>query len=342
MKKLLFALFTAICISFVFTACSNSADSSDNGGSGKKSEKTVNALDLRNKLTSSDRTAIRAAENDDQEETNGRVESVIAWPMTYAGAPVDVLNGSFISLKGKKEGIEITVTCPEGFQDKKFSYFQVVYIDNNDNDSTFATVSDTVMNKDGKVNPEFTFIYPFTKPGDTVKLRIQGALSPDNDRIELVTKTPSIGGAGVIDDLPEDFSENRIGGYSEWDVSTNKIRIHDVILEDGKENKGKPAINIWGTTANDGSDYNPQIIYEADLDASFDPSEEAYIDLAKLLKKTPYTGIKDGQPVQDYPYVFCQFEYRYAGYENTYWRINSPQIYTNPPVKNTLFKTSQN
>ncbi len=288
MKKLLL-LVTALTV-FALISCSQTSGDSD---SDSASDPDVTEVDLRNKNSSGTSVSRTAANN------NESIGEYVKTDDDYNYGPLtDADLENLISFEDDEKGFKINYTTPASLREYKLMT-RIIYIDNSKHWSTRQNIEMYAINENGHVKDSYSWVYPLVLPGNTYNFAIQFQYSKDGDPnppdFQLFYRVTPKHGIGIIDDLPEDYNS---ADYTDFEDGV--FSLHDVIPVES-EVKLQKSIGLFGTKSSDKywtGDFKWIDGYDEDI--TDDPDSATIMDMSER------------GTVTDYPYVYCQFMYKYC------------------------------
>ena len=329
MKKLL--LIASVLTAFALISCSQANNESGSGDTQKE-------VDLRNKNDSGKSVKRSAApDTDDAADTDEDApigKYVKKDPDCRYGSLTDEDLEKLVSFEDDEKGFKINYTTPEALKEYALMT-RIIYIDNNKNWSTRQNIELAAINKvvgsDAFVKDSYSWVYPLVLPGKTYTFAIQfqyykatvsstgfnvGEAGPDFQLYYSVTPKH---GLGIIDDLPEDYNSVE---YTEFKDGVFSL-VNVIPVE--SEVKLQKSIGLYGTTSSTKYWETGEFAWVDGYDEDITDSASATIlDMTKRGKVT------------DYPYVYCQFLYKYylEGFDDS--NFQTPD-FMSQIIKNTYF-----
>ena len=334
MKKLLLAAFALS--AFVLISCSNDSTSGNSGTNSDNPPAPTNdtraTIDLRNK-DSSGVSVSRTARTAEEDAPIGKFLKLDS-NANYTGPLTDEDLQSMISFEDNEKGIKVNYKTPASLNEYAlYVYFR--YMDNNGNWSTrqdFDLFSmHDVVGEDAHVKQAYSWVYPFVLPEKTytfgihfqyVKAKyIQGEVKTTEEGPNFLIYyqiTPKHG-IGIIDDLPKDWNT------PDYTVFKDGVLTLENVIPPESEYKLQKTISLYGTNSKDKYWTDFKWIGGGDEDITDKPDSATTMDLRNQNIHT------------DYPYVYCEFLYKYylEGFDYCYFQTPS---FMSKIIENTDFK----
>ncbi len=334
MKKLL--LVTIALTAFVLFSCNQAASSDDtkktSGGTEKPAGSSTNEVDLRNKDKSGTSVKRSAAADADDDAPIGVY--VKKDPTCKFGPLTDEDLEKLISFEDDEKGFKINYTTPEALKDYVL-LTRIIYIDKNGNWSTRQNIDryaiNEIVNSKAHVKDSYSWVYPLVLPGNTYSFAIQfqyytptvyskdafGLVSAGPDFQLFYSVTPKHG-IGIIDDLPEDYNSPDFTVFEDGVFSLKNV----IPVE--SESSVIKSIGLYGTNLSDKYWTDFQWIDGYDEEITDEPDSAITIDMTKRGKVTAY------------PYVYCQFMYKYYLKDYDDCDFQTPE-FCSEIIENTFF-----
>ena len=312
MKKIIAGALLVISSLVFVTGCSHGNDDKNQPESKSSNSRTI---DLRNK-DSSGNVVLRSAADPASSAPIG-VFLEKGGAQSYGGLTDEEL-AAIISFEDDPDGFKINYTTPASFENYTLST-RIIYIDGNGKWSTRQNINNNEINENGKVKSTYSWVYPLVLPGKTYKFAIQfqygGNNAPD---FQLIYNVTPLHGKGIIDDLPSDWDSSVYTDFKDAVFSLNNVIPVESSLGVRK------SYGVYGT--NSATEYWVNFSWIGGGEEQITSESDArVIDMRNKGYKT------------NYPYVYCQFFYRYdiEGYD--FCNFEAPE-FVSKIIQNKNFK----
>lgn len=314
MKKRIFGTLLVISLLFVVTSCANgNSDDSKQKDWQETNSTNTRIVDLRNKDSSGNvvsRSVVNPSSPIGTFLEKGGAQS-------YGGLTDEQL-ANIISFEDDDNGFKINYTTPESFKTYTLST-RIIYIDGNGKWSTRQNINDNEINENGKVKDSYSWVYPLVLPGKTYKFAIQfqyrGSGNPPD--FQLIYEVTPLHGKGIIDDLPSNWESS---DYTEFKDAVFSLK--NVIPVESSSGVRK-SYGLYGT--------NSATEYWVDFKWVGGGEEQITNDSdAKTI------NMKNRNYHTNYPYVYCQFFYRYDIEGFDFCNFEAPE-FVSKIIRNTDF-----